>query len=135
MRYATIQKAFLQDWDAQAFGIATYYPDRNAAPTSDHAELAMLPAGNDVKTLGGDGENDVTGIFQITLKFRTGRGNGEILEQADTICQAYPSGRIITADSQQVRIWGAQLNGPRSDNGWLRATISINFSAYVRRQA
>lgn len=135
MKYATIQKAFLDDWNAQAFGLVTYYPERNATPTNDHAELMMIPADNAVATLGTDGENDVRGIFQVSLKYRTGRGNGEILEQADIICAAYPSGRIITANSQQVRILGAQLNGPRSDNGWLRATISINFSAFVRRQA
>ena len=134
MRHADIQAAFLSDWDAQDFGLQTILPQRTAAPTNDHVRLNYLPAGNDVSSLGADGSNEVTGIFQADLCFRTGRGNGEILTQIDTISTAYPTGRRISHGGQEVIIRGASVSAPRSENGWLVASISINFSAYVRRQ-
>ena len=133
MRYADIQSALLTAWDDGAFGLTTYLPDRNETPTTNHARLMFMPAVNTPATLGDDGTNEVAGIFQADVMMRTGRGNGEALEVVDTICAAFPSGRRLTYNGQQVIIWGAELNGPKSEGGWLRATVSINFAAYVRR--
>ena len=133
MRYADIQSALLTAWDDGAFGLTTYLPDRNETPTTDHARLAILPAKNTPATMGDDGTNEVAGLFQVDVMMRTGRGNGEALGKVDAICTAFPSGRRLTYNGQQVIIWGAELNGPKSEGGWLRATVSINFAAYVRR--
>jgi len=133
MRYADIQSALLAAWDDGAFGLTTYLPDRNETPTTDHARLSILPAKNTPATMGDDGTNEVAGVFQVDVMMRTGRGNGEALEKVDAICTAFPSGRRISYNGQQVIIWGAELNGPKSEGGWLRATVSINFAAYVRR--
>ena len=133
MRYADIQSALLIAWEGGAFGLTTYLPDRNETPTTDHARLAILPAKNTPATMGDDGTNEVAGVFQVDVMMRTGRGNGEALEKVDAICAAFPSGRRLTYNGQQVIIWGAELNGPKSEGGWLRATVSINFAAYVRR--
>lgn len=133
MRYADIQSALLTAWDGGDFGLTTYLPDRNEMPTTNHARITFLPAGNTAATMGDDGTNEVTGILQVDVMMRTGRGNGEALETVDSICAAFPSGRRLTYNDQQVIIWGAELNGPKSEGGWLRATVSINFAAYVRR--
>lgn len=134
MRHSDIQAAFLSDWDAQDFGITTFRPQRTHEPTNDHVRLNYLPAGNDPSSLGADGSNEVTGIFQADLCFRTGRGNGEMLEKVDIISTAYPTGRRIEHGGQQVIIRGTTVSAPRVENGWLVASLSINFSAYVRRQ-
>lgn len=133
MRYADIQSALLTAWDDGAFGLTTYLPDRNEMPTTNHVRLMLIPAVNTPATLGDDGTNEVAGIFQADIMMRTGRGNGEALEVVDAICAAFPSGRRLAYNGQQVIIWGAELNGPKSEGGWLRATVSINFAAYVRR--
>lgn len=133
MRYADIQSALIDAWNDGAFGITTILPDRNEAPTTDHARLSFIPAANTPATMGDDGTNEVPGIFQADIMMRTGRGNGEILDVVDTVCAAFPSGRRVSYNGQQVIIWGAALNGPKSEGGWLRATVSINFAAYVRR--
>ena len=133
MRYADIQSALLTAWGDGAFGLTTYLPDRNETPTTDHARLAILPAKNTPATMGDDGTNEVAGVFQVDVMMRTGRGNGEALEKVDAICTAFPSGRRLTYNGQQVIIWGAELNGPKSEGGWLRATVSIYCAAYVRR--
>jgi len=133
MRYADIQSALLTAWDDGGFGLTTYLPDRNETPTTNHARITFLPAGNTAATMGDDGTNEVSGVLQVDVMMRTGRGNGEALETVDAICAAFPSGRRLTYNDQQVIIWGAELNGPKSEGGWLRATVSINFAAYVRR--
>lgn len=133
MRYTDIQSALIQAWTDGNFGLTTYLPDRNAEPTTDHVRLSFIPVGNTPATMGSNGTNEVVGIFQADIMTRTGRGNGEALATVDAVCAAFPSGRRITYNNQQVIIWGAELNGPRSEGGWLRATVSINFSAYVRR--
>ncbi len=133
MRYADIQSALIDAWNDGNFGLTTLLPDRNENPTTDHARISFLPAVNTPATMGDDGTNEVAGIFQIDVMMRTGRGNGEILETVDTVCAAFPSGRRVSYNGQQVIIWGAALNGPKSEGGWLRATVSINFAAYVRR--
>ena len=133
MRYADIQSALIESWNNGNFGLTTIYSDRNGSPTTDHARLRFIPAASTPATMGSDGTNEVTGIFQVDIMTRTGRGNGEALESADSVCAAYPSGRRISYNGQQIIIWGAELNGPRSEGGWLRSTVSINFAAYVRR--
>lgn len=135
MKYATIQKALIQAWDAAAFGLTTFYPDRNYTPTDDHVRLSFLPVDNSPATMGDDGTNEVSVILQVDVMFRTGRGNGELLEQVDSICTAFPSGSRFTADSQQVICWGAELSTITTDGGWLKAVVSINATAYVRRQS
>lgn len=133
MRYADIQSALITAWNDGDFGLTTYLPDRNENPTTDHARLSFIPAANTPATMGDDGTNEVAGIFQADIMLRTGRGNGEALEIVDTVCAAFPSGRRLSYNGQQVIIWGADLNGPKTEGGWLRATVSINFAAYVRR--
>ena len=135
MRFADIQSALFASWVAGNYGLTTYYPNRdyNPATGDDHARLFVLWAGSDAATLGDDGINEVTGIFQIDLMFRTGRGDGEALEKIDEICADYTSGTRLTYDGQQVVIWGATPTTLSTENGWLRSVLTINFSAYVRR--
>ncbi len=135
MRFADIQSALFASWVAGNYGLTTYYPNRdyNPAAGDDHARLFVLWAGSDAATLGDDGTNEVTGIFQIDLMCRTGRGDGEALEKIDEICADYTSGTRLTYDGQQVVIWGATPTTLSTENGWLRSVLTINFSAYVRR--
>jgi hypothetical protein len=135
MRFADIQSALFASWATGAYGLTTYYPNRdyNPAAGDDHARLFVLWGGSDAATMGSDGTNEVTGIFQIDLMFRTGRGDGEALEMIDTICADYISGTRLNYNSQQVVIWGATPTTLATENGWLRSVLTINFSAYVRR--
>lgn len=135
MRFADIQSALFASWATGAYGLTTYYPNRdyNPATGDDHARLFVLWGGSDAATMGSDGTNEVTGIFQIDLMFRTGRGDGEALEMIDTICADYISGTRLNYNSQQVVIWGATPTTLATENGWLRSVLTINFSAYVRR--
>lgn len=133
MRYADIQSALITAWDGAGFSLTTFYPDREYNPTGNHARLAFIPAGNDVATLGSTGTNEITGILQADILYQTGRGNGEILEKVDAVCAVFIPGHRVTYNNQQVTIVGANLRGPLSEGGWLRATVSITFSAYVQR--
>ena len=135
MRFADIQSALFDSWVAGSYGLTTYYPNRdyNPATGDDHARMIVLWAGSDAATLGDDGTNEVTGIFQIDLMYRTGRGDGEALEKIDEICADYVSGTRLTYDSQQVVICGATPTTLSTDYGWLRSVLTINVSAYVRR--
>lgn len=135
MRFGDIQAALLQSWIDGAYGIAAFYPNRdyNPATGEDHARLFVLWAGSDPVTLGDTGENEVSGVFQIDLMYATGRGDGELLTVADSICSDYKSGTRLTHNSQQVIVWGAAPTQIVSDGGWLRCSLSINFTAHVRR--
>lgn len=135
MKYATVQKALIQAWIDADFGLTTFYPDRNYDPTTEHARLFFLPVDNVPATMGADGTNDISVIMQADIMYSTGRGNGELLEMVDTVCAAFTSGTRFTADNQQVVCWGAQLSSIVTDGGWLKAVVSINASAYVRRQS
>lgn len=134
MRYATIQAALFRAWIAADFGVTIVYPDRDAAANTEHVRLSLIPVDSTPATLGPTGANQVTGILQADFHFRTGRGNGEALSVVDAVCAAFPSGLILTEDGQQLAIWGAKLDKIFSDGGWLRAIISIQFTAHVRRQ-
>lgn len=133
MSYSIIQEAFLKDWQSQAFGLPVFYEGRNSTPTVDHLRLSFLPVSNRAASLGADGSNEVIGILQADVVMRTGRGTGEMLAVVDLIVDAYPTGRRISEAGQSVVIWGAEPSSIRSDGGWQKISISINFSAYVRR--
>lgn len=133
MSYSIIQTALFKDWQAQDFALPTYYPGRNETPINDHIQLIFLPVSNRVASMGADGSNEVIGILQADVMYRTGRGTGEILTITDAIVAAYPSGRHIVEQGQDVTIWGAEPSQPRTDGGWQKISISINFTAYVRR--
>ena len=70
MRYADIQSALLTAWDGGGFGLTTYLPDRNEMPTTDHARITFLPAGNTAATMGDD-----AGVSKLQV-----RGAGEKLQ-------------------------------------------------------
>ena len=133
MIYADIQRAFIDAWQAANFDLQTFYPNREYKPTGNHAVMYFMPADNNVSTLGSTGTNEIIGIFQIDVMYKTGRGNGEILEKCDEITSAFVSGQRITYSTQQVTIWGSQMRQPENENGWLKAIITIEFSAFARR--
>ena len=135
MRFGDIQSALLESWTTVNYCITTFWPNRdyNPAAGQNHARLFVLWAGSDPVKLGYTGENDVKVIFQVDLMYATGRGDGELLDVADSICSDYRSGVRLEYDGQQVIVWGASPSQIVSDGGWLRCSLSIPFSAHVRR--
>lgn len=133
MKYADIQSAIITRWKAGNYGLTTFYPNRPYNPTGDHARITVLTADSEPASLGATGTNRVSGVLQIDLMYTDGRGDGELLEIIDTIMADFQSGAKMAYNGQTVDVWGSQLRAPRSEGGWLRAIISINFTAQVRR--
>jgi len=133
MSYANIQAALFQHWNTLDFGLPTFYPDRNENPVGKHIRLSLGIAPTEIATLGSNGDNREQGFLQADVCYETGFGNGAILGKMEEIRAEFPTGLRISYSGQEVIIWTASMTPPRSEDGWLRGIITINFTAYVRR--
>lgn len=112
--------------------ISTAYENTPFAPVNNvpYQELFLIPAYNDNPFISGDGFISY-GIFQVTLKYPTGKGTKDILDRIKLYLDNFQSGQNITQNGITINI----LNTPSVKNAGvvgdrLVYILSINYQAF-----
>lgn len=112
--------------------IATAYENTPFTPTNNvpYQELYLIPSYNDNPFISGDGFISY-GIFQITLKYPTGKGTKDILDRIKLYLDNFQSGQNLTQNGITINI----LNTPSVKNAGvvgdrLVYILSINYQAF-----
>lgn len=115
--------------------IATAYENTNFDPKllpagTPYQELYLIPSYNDNPFIGGDGFISY-GIFQVTLKYPTGKGTKDILDRIKLYLDNFQSGQNLTQNGITINV----LNTPSIKNAGvvgdrLVYILSINYQAF-----
>lgn len=97
------------------------------------AQVTNLRAGDDVASIGVGGMDESTGVFQIDVNVPENTGTAVLLADADALRAYFVAGRLLTYQTQTVRVRRADVSPIRRVDGWLRISVSITYSAFTTR--
>ena len=110
---------------AYAPAISTAWPNRDYTPTlgTDWLRVVHLPAPTVRRSIGADGQNIYTGIYQVTVHAPSGAGPGHAETLADAVANHFPLGAVYGG----VRIASVSCAPASQDAGWYRIPVSITY--------
>ena len=113
------------------------FPNRDYTPTPDkpHMRYFVLRNQPSAATLGRDGLDVHTGVFQISLFYPKSSGDLDLLRAADVIettYQQYVRGDYLTSGTVSVRITSVGLGNTSADSAWYFAPININYESFIK---
>lgn len=99
------------------------------------AQLFNLRAGVPIATLGEGGQDDHLGIYQIDVNVpeSSAQPRPVLLGWVDVLRTAFVAGRLLTHEGQGVRVRNTDISSIRRVDGWLRVSVSVNYSALTTR--
>ena len=132
-----VKKAFLEHFKDEEFVAPELvaHENRDFQPPDSGlwASVLFAPASFTVDALGADGFDRVNGFFQIILYVPVGDGDGVLQEKAHNIRKAYPAGKILSYDEQQVTIKGCSIGSGIITGNRYAVTLRISFYAFLNR--
>lgn len=130
-----IFKALTDAFDLLKGSVPTGYPNSDLTDKGSGMwfQVFVTPGPSSPVTLGEGGEDDNPGFMQIDINFPKGKGDGAVLEKADDLLTAFPAGRVLTYNGQDVHIKGSSVTPPRYVGGYYRVSLTINYYARTTR--
>ena len=130
-----VNQAFIESFNSIGLGIGIAYENVNFKPANDEpfCTLNLLPDIGTSLMKDVDGQDQVDGIFQVSIYVPSGTSDGEILELADFVLSYYNHNRVLTRNGQEVQIQNSGRGGGRNVDGWYIIDISITWFAYIDR--
>lgn len=96
--------------------------------------FSYLPSRPDVATLGSGGSDAISGLVQIDLNIKEGRGLEGVEAFENALRSAFTAGARFINDSVNVIIKSCGRNGPgRPVDGFYRFTVSIDWETRIKR--
>lgn len=113
------------------------FPNRDYTPTvsKPHMRYFFLRNQPSAATLGADGLDAHTGVFQISLFYPKSTGDIELLKAADeieTVYQQYMRRQSLTSGDVSVRITSVGAGNTSADNAWFFMPININYESFIK---
>lgn len=90
----------------------------------------LLPSRPLQATLGSGGLNKQSGIFQLTVRDKRGKGYGSAGELVDRILGIFKRGTVLTKDGETIRITKAYVGTGFYDEGKYCLPVSIEYEGY-----
>lgn len=118
-----------------AFGIPHTFTNEDFKP-SDHSSYlncTILPSPVLVATLGDNGCDDHSGIFQIDIRYREGTGITQHKKTADVINIQFANGKYFTDGEVSLRIENVSIAPLLIGGGWASLPMTIEYQVYSRR--
>lgn len=135
--YLNIEKALIQAYNTVGTLVPTGYPGKELEeadkPDGLWAHVHNVRAESDPVTLGDAGEDNHPGFMQIDLNYPKGKGSGDLLVKADELATAFPSGRTLTYNGQEVKVLSTSLGPGRYVGGYYRISLTVNYYARTVR--
>jgi hypothetical protein len=97
------------------------------------AALHFLPNPRDVASLGINGDDQLTGVFQIDLNYPLNTGRADASAMADILENAFTAGRHFAYSGQTVAVLSCGRSQGQALNGSFRVVVSVIFRALIPR--
>jgi hypothetical protein len=123
--------AFEEAINAISPTIATAYENVSFTPTINvpYQELYDIPASNDHLFVNSS-EFESLGIFQITLRYPSGKGSKDAFNRAELYVSSFPVGRKLTKNGDTITvIQTPQINVLGVDGDRYSVAVSINYKS------
>lgn len=119
-------------------GIPVDFPNRELTVTPDDGpwlQFHNLRGETALATLGGAGENESRGIFQIDINVPKGRGSGQALVLGNKYEEAFPIGKKISYNKGNliITIHKSALSIGRYVGNYYRVSLSLTYSYRTQR--
>ena len=136
-KFENIRKALTTPMATVLPSITKVFPNQPYTPDPNTPYMAyfLLPNQPSASTLGSDGLDVHTGVFQISLFYPKSTGDIELLKAADeieTVYQQYVRGAYLSSGSVNVRITSVGLGNTSADSAWFFAPININYESFLK---
>ena len=142
MSYSEIQSALTEEWvrvneNVLVNELPTSY--QNVAfeiPDGDPwAAVFLLASLSNIGSLGSNGDDEFSGIFQIDLMYPLGEGIFRINEAIDLIRGEYKAGKYLTysGGTQWVIINSCSPLPPEKDGAYYKGMVSIDWESRINR--
>lgn len=130
MSLRDINAALVSAYQSIGLGLPTSYEGRSfTAPSGQPwARVQNFPAKKFVHSLGVNGDDKVTGFFQIDLFVPKDDGTGRLLGFVDSVLSHFENGRRFSYNGREVRITNSSLSPIRKDPS--TADNYFNISVY-----
>jgi hypothetical protein len=135
MSFANIESALLTAYTGGSFGLSTAYENVDFSPVDGTAwaMINFLPAQPEPTSIGQDGIDLHTGVFQIALKYPPNTGRSAVVAKADAIAAVFYAGAHLGYNGQYVTISSCGRSGGGLVDGWFTVYLTINWWAHVLR--
>lgn len=135
--YEEIEKAIIAAYLEVDSTTPTGMPGRPLLPDAKGpglwATIHNVRGQSGVATLGAAGTDNHPGFIQIDLNYPEGKGSGPLLTKADALASAFPAGRALAYNGQEVKVLGTSLGPGRYVGGFYRVSLTINYYARTQR--
>lgn len=125
-----VQSALVTSFDALDLG-PTSFENREFTPPNDGSlwyELFTLPGGRDPFTMGDEGDDEYTGVFQIDVNGPVGEGTRTIVDAAGFLTAFYKAGKVVSSNGRDVKIHRSEISQARPG----AASVVISVTVYWR---
>lgn len=113
--------------------IATAYENVSFTPTINvpYQELYDIPSSNDHLFINSD-NYEALGVFQITLRYPSGKGTKDVSNRAELYVSSFPVGTKLTKDGVNIMVTDTPNVVPLGVNGdRYSVAVSINYKVYI----
>jgi len=93
----------------------------------------LLPAPTSQASLGDEGCDNHSGLYQIDINYPKDKGTTELKAMADNVNAVFYSGAVFTYNNVSVNIRNVSINRVVVQDGWAALTMTIEFYTYVSR--
>lgn len=141
MSFQETNSALTQAYLDIGLPVETFYEGMPGDPpkTGDWAVLSIIPATNNVVSLGVGGEDEEQGIMQIDLYTEQGHSTDKLLTWANAIQTAMVAGSSFVNGSTTVWIGSSGAGESvvrtpiRPEGGWMRIVVSVYYQSRFER--
>jgi hypothetical protein len=96
--------------------------------------FSFIPNRPEVATLGSAGSDAITGLVQIDLNIKEGRGRAAVDDLESLLRAAFPAGQRVIYDTVNILIKACGRNGNgRPVDGFYRYTFTIDWETRIKR--
>lgn len=135
MRFSTIDEIFNIALIAGNFGLDIATENVTFKPMDGSAYLAAfrLPLPVTQATLGDNGEDLHSGIYQININYPQDSGMTVLYDKADAINLVFKSGATFTSGTTKVRIKNVSVERVIVSGGFATLPLTIEYYTFLER--
>lgn len=142
MSFAEIQAGLTEEWArVNSTTLVDELPTAYENVEFEHpngtpwAAVFMLASPSNVGSLGDNGDDEFSGIFQIDLMYPLGEGIFRVNEAIDLIREEFKAGKYLTysGGTQYVLINACSPAIRQKEDSFYRATISVEWETRINR--
>lgn len=94
-----------------------------------------LQGSTDQATLGTDGTDLTTGVYQVDVFAEASKGKNAALVMADNIANHFKRGTVLTYNGRTVRVTTVRRGLTDNSNGWYQIPVEILYRSYTQARS